>query len=77
MIGHTVRLEAIAEEQGVTVIDVTSEIGLVAATLPWDHRDPFDRIILATAYACRVPLISADAVFDDLLSTETWSKRIW
>lgn len=28
-----------------------------------DHRDPFDRLLLATAFAERMPLISADTHF--------------
>jgi PIN domain nuclease of toxin-antitoxin system len=29
--------------------------------LPWDHRDPADRVIVATALLLRVPLLTADA----------------
>jgi PIN domain nuclease of toxin-antitoxin system len=34
--------------------------------LSWSNRDPFDRIIAATAIARRCPLVSSDAVFDTL-----------
>jgi PIN domain nuclease of toxin-antitoxin system len=29
--------------------------------LPWQHRDPADRVIVATALMLRVPLLTADA----------------
>jgi len=36
-----------------------------------EHRDPFDRLILATAQAMNLPLISTDAMFDGRVT------RIW
>ena len=32
--------------------------------LPWHHRDPFDRLLVAQALVERVPLISADERLD-------------
>ena len=32
-------------------------------TLPWHHRDPFDRLLIAQALAEGLPIISRDAVF--------------
>jgi len=34
------------------------------ATLPFHHRDPFDRLLIAQAMVEKVPIVSADAVFD-------------
>lgn len=34
------------------------------ATLPFHHRDPFDRILAAQALKENIPLISADAALD-------------
>ncbi len=34
------------------------------ATLPWHHKDPFDRIILATALVDEFVLISSDGFFE-------------
>ncbi|MGB3207673.1 MAG: type II toxin-antitoxin system VapC family toxin [Crinalium sp.] len=33
------------------------------ANLPWHHRDPFDRIIIAQSLAENIPIISLDSVF--------------
>jgi len=32
-------------------------------TLPWHHRDPFDRLLIAQALAEDLPVISRDTVF--------------
>ena len=34
------------------------------ATLPFYHRDPFDRLIIAQSIAEDVPIISVDSVFN-------------
>lgn len=57
--------------QGGRAAPCTPEICLAAAAMVWDHRDPFDRIIAATAAACGLPLISADTVFDGHVT------RVW
>jgi PIN domain nuclease of toxin-antitoxin system len=41
-------------------------------TLPLHHRDPFDRLIIAQAMVERIPIISADAAFDDYPVTRLW-----
>ncbi|MGA1343399.1 MAG: PIN domain-containing protein [Hyphomonas sp.] len=38
----------------------TPEICVRAGLMDWDHRIPFDRLILATAQLMNVSLISAD-----------------
>ena len=42
------------------------------ATLPWHHRDPFDRLLVAQALEQKVPVVSADPVF-----RQYGVKRIW
>ena len=44
--------------------------------LPFHHRDPFDRIIIAQAIVENLNFISADAVFDDYLAGKSIA-RIW
>ncbi len=43
--------------------------------LPFHHRDPFDRIMIAQAIVENIDFISADAVFDDYLKN-TSIRRI-
>ena len=44
----------------VRLLPLTPEIALGAVHLLWDHRDPFDRTIVATAIAHRAPLVTKD-----------------
>ena len=44
--------------------------------LPFHHRDPFDRIIVAQAIVENIDFISVDAVFDDYLKGKS-NRRIW
>ncbi len=47
--------------RGYTVQPVTPEIAWLAALMPWPHRDPCDRHIVATTLALRLPLVTVDA----------------
>jgi PIN domain nuclease of toxin-antitoxin system len=64
-------LPAILEEQGGTIADLDEAICVAAGMMIWPHRDPFDRLLAATALRRATPLISADTVFDGLV------PRIW
>jgi len=50
---------------------ITDDIADLAGSLEWAHRDPFDRMIAATAITMGCPLTSKDRQFDDL------APRIW
>jgi len=59
----------------------TSNIGIlnislshVAAvvSLPFHHRDPFDRLLIAQAQVEQIPLLSVDAVFDAYTVRRLW-----
>ncbi len=51
-------------ENELTLLPITVKHTAVVATLPFHHRDPFDRLLIAQAMTENVPLLSADAVFD-------------
>jgi PIN domain nuclease of toxin-antitoxin system len=65
------RLTSLLEEQGGGVAELDPTICLQAATMPWPHRDPFDRLLAATALHNSLPLVSADIVFDGIVN------RVW
>src|SRR5256714_2622977 len=44
----------------------------VVATLPFHHRDPFDRLLIAQAMVEKMPIVSIDPSFDAYLV-----KRLW
>jgi len=71
------RLIVLADEQGGWLVDVSAEASLLAATLEWAHRDPFDRIIGATAITRGLTLISADTAIDALAAEPKWPGRAW
>ena len=56
---------------------LTDEIADLAGSLEWGHRDPFDRMIAATAMDMKCSLVSKDGQFDDLKLVAGWKSRIW
>ena len=58
------RLPELLKQQGGQVATLTPEICLTAATMAWDHRDPFDRILAATSLVNDCRLASVDTAFD-------------
>lgn len=71
------QLVALAEEQGAHLLELSADMCLLAATLQWDHRDPFDRLIGASAIVRGLNLVSADTAFDGLSDQPGWVSRIW
>ncbi len=57
---------------GLVLLPITVEYADVQAGLPTHHRDPFDRLLAAQALVESVPVISADAIFD-----QYGVRRIW
>lgn len=54
-------LDQVAQIDGVTFYPVDNEIALKSASLPGDfHKDPADRMIVATARKLALPLITTD-----------------
>ncbi len=55
----------------VELVPVDTAVWLRSLELPWAHRDPVDRVIVATALAKGVPLLTKDEVirsFDGVTS---------
>jgi PIN domain nuclease of toxin-antitoxin system len=71
------RLSELLLQQGGRIATLTDEICLRAGTLAWVHRDPFDRIIVATAMISNLKLLSADPVFDSLEPHAVRPARVW
>jgi PIN domain nuclease of toxin-antitoxin system len=44
----------------------------VVASLPFHHRDPFDRLLIAQALAETLSLVSADPILDVYGVTRLW-----
>jgi PIN domain nuclease of toxin-antitoxin system len=73
---------------GIRCLPITRAVASRCALLPEVHRDPEDRLIIATALETRALLVSFDEMFesypelDGLLlgrknSSEVWPSQIW
>lgn len=60
------------EANGLAVLTVQLEHVLLLDQLPFHHRDPFDRLLLAQAKAEQAPLLSCDAVFGEYQADVIW-----
>lgn len=45
---------------GIEILDISSNDALRSTELPWIHRDPADRIIIATALSRQLTVVSPD-----------------
>lgn len=45
----------------------------VLTTLPFYHKDPFDRLIIAQGQAENIPILSRDRAFDDYAIRRLWT----
>lgn len=57
---------------GVEILGITVAHTTQVAILPFHHRDPFDRLIIAQALEEQIPVISADDTFDKYGVTRIW-----
>jgi len=70
----TAWLAVVAEVEAVKFIAVDNEIGVKSAELPGDfHKDPADRIIVATARKLGVPVVTTD----EKIRTYPHIRTIW
>ena len=57
----------------IELLPLDPETSVAAAELEWDHRDPADRLIVATAISRHAPVISKD----DRIRSFRGVKSIW
>lgn len=65
-------LEAIAAGLSIEIVPITVQAISLIEQMPFHHRDPFDRIIAATALVTGSILLSADTMFDAYGVPRTW-----
>ncbi len=54
------------------VLQIMPAHALEVAQLPFHHRDPFDRLLIAQAIIEGVPVVSADSAFDSYSVERLW-----
>ena len=65
------KLQELSARREGSVADIDGPICALAASCDWAHRDPFDRLIFATAKLRGLSLVSADEAFDAVIA------RVW
>ena len=60
------------EKLGLRVLDMTAAHAFLTEHLPFHHRDPFDRLLVAQARAENMAIVSSDSLLDDY-----GVRRIW
>ena len=55
------------------VLPITLDHAEFQTTLPFHHRDPFDRLLAAQSLVEGIPLISGDAIFDAYGVSRIWN----
>jgi PIN domain nuclease of toxin-antitoxin system len=58
--------------EGFALLDITFRHACLAGALKQDHRDPFDRMLIAQSIADGLVLVSNETLFDDF-----GVKRLW
>lgn len=69
---YRTRIDTAIADLGAIVLPLTSEYADVQTRLPFHHRDPFDRLLVAQAQVENVSLVSTDPVF-----TQYGVVRVW
>ena len=57
---------------GIDVLDIRTEHVAQVVNLPFHHRDPFDRLLIAQAKVEGIPIVGADDTFDAYTITRMW-----
>lgn len=60
------------EREGFQMLTISGDHAIRAGLLPGNHKDPFDRMLIAQAQAENLPLVSNEAVFD-----QYGVRRVW
>lgn len=71
MAPHVATLPEVLAEQGGIALPLDHAIAIIARLMDWPHRDPFDRLLAATARHHNLPIVSADTIFDGHV------QRLW
>ena len=62
----------ILQENSIQLLPITFRHTIRVSTLPFHHRDPFDRLIISQAEEEKIAILSCDTIFDLYCV-----KRLW
>jgi PIN domain nuclease of toxin-antitoxin system len=66
------KMGSVLASQSFETLDITLDHAERAGSLPGEHRDPFDRMLIAQAQAENLTLVSSETVFDSYGVTRVW-----
>ena len=69
---YTAFMNAAIDQNGFNYLHIEPNHTAALTTLPFHHKDPFDRLLVAQALVEGIPLVSADTIFD-----QYGVERIW
>ena len=70
--GDLLALAALVEAQGIEILPITLAAIHLLTRMEHHHKDPFDRLIAATALTSGSTLLSRDAIFDQYGVARRW-----
>lgn len=57
---------------GIELLQIEMPHIVAVASLPFHHRDPFDRLLIAQAIVEQMPIVSGDPAFDSYTIQRLW-----
>jgi len=60
------------DRNGIKLLNINIDHTAQLISIPFHHRDPFDRMIIAQALAEELPVVSADESFDAYSISRIW-----
>ncbi|QMW00521.1 type II toxin-antitoxin system VapC family toxin [Spirosoma foliorum] len=66
------QLYQLAWENNITVLPIRFDHTTTVKSLPFNHKDPFDRIIISQAIVDNMPVLSRDGHFDAYAIRRLW-----
>ncbi len=61
------------EGNAIKLLHIESEHLDILMTLPFHHKDPFDRLIIAQVQHENIPILSRDEIFDEYVIQRLWN----
>lgn len=71
-VSHEVFFETALRVNGFEVLHIEPKHTAIVSALPFHHRDPFDRLLIAQALSEGMPVISSDSVLDLYAIQRLW-----
>ena len=60
------------QENALTLLPITLDHTARIADMPFHHKDPFDRLLIAQSLEEQVPIVSSDSIFDAYGVNRLW-----